>query len=221
MKTVCAKEYVDSKFNNEKAVPVNINNLVGTSYVDGISCYDDGTVQFSVKTVCAKEYVDSKFNNEKAVPVNINNLVGTSYVDGISCYKAGHVVEVTFTVLKIDTVGTVNDPNNNILTGFPRPLATVPILVSPFNGSAVIRGALLPNGRFGWHYMSAWQTTGGLTGFPRPLATVPILVSPFNGSAVIRGALLPNGRFGWHYMSAWQTTGGHETTVHFTYLTND
>lgn len=135
---------------------------------------DDGTVQFSVKTVCAKEYVDSKFNNEKAVPVNINNLVGTSYVDGISCYKAGHVVEVTFTVLKIDTVGTVDDPNNNILTGFPRPLATVPILVSPFNGSAVIRGALLPNGRFGWHYMSAWQTTGG-----------------------------------------------HETTVHFTYLTND
>ena len=131
------------------------------STVSGGVIVNDGTVQFSVKTVCAKEYVDSRFNNEKAVPININNRVGTSYVDGISCYKAGHVVEVTFTVLKIDTTGSVDDPNNHILTGFPRPLATVPILVCPLNSNAAIRGALLPNGRFGWHYISAWQTTGG------------------------------------------------------------
>ncbi len=122
---------------------------------------NDGTAQFSVKTVCAKEYVDSRFNNEKAVPININNLVGTSYVDGLSCYKAGHVVEVTFTVLKIDTTGSVDDPNNNILTGFPRPLTTIPILVCPFNSNAMIRGALLPNGRFGWHYIDAWQSVQG------------------------------------------------------------
>lgn len=121
---------------------------------------NDGTAQFSVKTVCAKEYVDSRFNNEKAIAIPINNNVGTSYINDVQCYKAGHVVTVSFRILKVDKSDSAY-ASHNTLTGFPKPVHEVFIHVAPFNSNNLLRGIILPDGSFGWHYIPAWKTETG------------------------------------------------------------
>ena len=46
VKTVCAREYVDNRFNDTKIKEISINNLVGTSYISDIKCLKSGHVVF-------------------------------------------------------------------------------------------------------------------------------------------------------------------------------
>lgn len=63
VKTVCAKEYVDNRFNNEKPIAIKINNLVGTDYIHDINCYKAGHIVYVSFFINKIEYAESAYDN--------------------------------------------------------------------------------------------------------------------------------------------------------------
>lgn len=64
VKTVCAKEYVDNRFNNEKPIAIKINNLVGTDYINNIKCYKAGHIVYVFFDIHKIEYAGSAYSND-------------------------------------------------------------------------------------------------------------------------------------------------------------